>query len=271
MNKNRLFRTLAFVVIIAISFSCNKYQKILKKGDMNEKYETVFKIYEKKDYITALQFLDELIPLYRGSEKMQKLMNLYPWCYYHNGDYMLASYHFKQYARLFPNAQDTEEAEYMVAYCSYLDSAPFSLDQTNTHTAIGDLQLFINKYPKSERVAQCNELMDELREKLARKDFELAKLYFNIESYNAAAIAFNNLLKDYPETKHREEAFFYLVKNYYIYANKSTEAKKVERYRESIEYFQKLNESFPESEYVKEAESIAKASRKNIERIEQNK
>jgi outer membrane protein assembly factor BamD len=253
--------------IIFLGTSCNKYQKILKKGDLEQKYETAFKLYEKGDYITALQFLDELIPLYRGSEKLQKLMYIYPYSYYKNGDFMVASYHFKQYSRLFPNTPEAEECDYMSAYCSYMDSPPSSLEQTNTHKAIKDLQIFINKYPNSERIAKCNELIDELRDKLSRKDFNIAKMYFHIESYSAASIAFNNLIKEYPDTKHKEEAMYYLVKNYYQFATKSTEARKKERFYSAIEAHSKLKENFPESSFLKETENIAKSAERQIERI----
>lgn len=263
----KYFIVVLFLMVIVVS-SCNKYQKILKKGDVELKYQTALKLYEKEDYITTLQFLDELIPLYRGSDKLSKLMYLYPYCYLKNGDYSVAAYHFKQYARLFQGSPEAEECDFMGAYCSYLESPPPSLEQTNTAIAISELQLFINKYPKSERIGKCNELIDELRAKMSKKDFDIAKLYFNIESYNAASIAFNNLIKDYPDTKYREEAFFYLVKNYYEYAVRSTDSKKKERFQKSIEAHKKLIENYPQSIYAKESESIAKMSQKQIDKIQ---
>ena len=259
--------TILLSAILFLSTSCNKYQKILKKGDLDQKYETALKLYEKGDYITALQFLDELIPLYRGSEKLQKLLYIYPYSYYKNGDFMIASYHFKQFSKLYPNTPEAEECEYMSAYCSYMDSPPSSLEQTNTTKAIRDLQSFVNKYPNSERIAKCNELIDELRDKLSRKDFNIAKMYFHIESYSAASIAFNNLIKDYPDTQYKEEAMYYLVRNYYEYASRSTEARKKERYFSAIEAHLKLKENFPNSSFLKETENISKSAERQIEKI----
>lgn len=267
MKLRTIYIFIIISIILGLGTSCNKYQKILKKGDLETKYETTFKLYEKGDYITALQFLDELIPLYRGNEKLQKLMYIYPYSYYKNGDFMVAAYHFKQYSKLYPNTVEAQECDYMSAYCSYMDSPPASLEQTNTHKAIRDLQLFINKYPKSEKISKCNELIDELRDKLSKKDFNIAKMYYNIESYNAASIAFNNLIKEYPDTQYKEEAMFYLVQNYYEYASRSTEARKKERYFSAIESHQKLLENFPESKYLKETENIAKMAERQIEKI----
>lgn len=259
---------ISLLILAVLISSCNKYQKILKNGDLELKYQTAFKLYEKEDYITTLQYLDELIPLYRGSDKLSKLMYIYPFCYLKNGDYLVAAYHFKQYARLYQGTPEAEECDYMAAFCSYLDSPPPSLEQTNTSVAISELQLFINKYPKSEKVSKCNELIDELRDKMSKKDFDIAKLYYNIESYNAASIALNNLIKDYPDTKYREEAFYYLVKNYYEYAIRSTDTKKRERFQKAIDAHQKLIENYPQSKFIKESENIAKLSQKQIEKIQ---
>ena len=78
----------------------------------------------------------------------------------------------------------------MTAYCYYLDSPDLTLDQASTYKAIENLQLFINLYPKSERVNECNQLIDKLRNKLETKSFLNAKLYFKIGDYKAAIFAF---------------------------------------------------------------------------------
>ena len=56
--------------------------------------------------------------------------------------------------------------------------------------------------------------MDELRQKLAKKDVDIALTYFYIESYQAAHISFANVLKEYPDTKYREMVMEYNGKKY---------------------------------------------------------
>ena len=46
------------------------------------------------------------------------------------------------------------------------------LDQTNTYDALKELQLFINTYPNSSRIPECNDLIDKLRTKLEYKDYQ---------------------------------------------------------------------------------------------------
>jgi len=255
-------KKLIFILFITtISFvGCNKYQKILKKADKETKYNTALELYQKEDFITCLQFLDEIIPLYRGTDNSQKLYYMYPNCYYKNGDYLMAAYHFKNFTKLFPNSPESEEAYFLAAYCAYLDSPAPSLEQSSTTIAIEELQSFVNKFPQSKKVEQCNHLMDELRQKLAKKEIDIALTYFYIESYQAAHIAFTNILKEYPDTKHRETVMNFMVKNMYLYAQNSVDQKKEERYRLCIDLANQFLSTYPKSETTKDIENYIKLS-----------
>ena len=194
--------------------SCNKYQKLLKSADNEVKYEAAIDYYEKGDYYRALQLFDPLIAVFRGTKKAETLYYYYAYCYYEQQDYILASYYFKRFVKTFPNSDKTEECVYLSAYCTYLDSPRYNLDQTNTYEAIKDLQLFINMYPDSKRIAECNELMDKLWDKLETKAFAIAKLYYKMGDYKASIFSFENIIKDFPDTQYKEEILFYIIKSY---------------------------------------------------------
>lgn len=260
----KLLYLLAIVALVQLS-SCSKYQRLLKSTDNAKKYEMAVKYYEKQDYYRALQLFDEVIIVFRGKEQAEKIQYYYAYCYYGQGDYILASYHFRNFSKIYPNSKYAEECLYMSAYCKYQDSPSFSLDQTSTQDAIKELQLFINFYPKSERVTEANKLIDALRLKLTNKAFEIAKLYYKTESYNAAQIAFNNILKDFPETGYREEILFYIIKSDYSYAKRSVETKKQERFKNVIEAYNNLNASFPQTKFKNEAENYYKLALSNLE------
>ncbi len=258
-------KLIILIFLLAVSFvGCNKYQKILKKADKETKYNAALDLYQKEDYITCLQFLDEIIPLYRGTERSQKLYYMYPNCYYKNGDYIMAAYHFKNFIKLFPSAPEVEEAYFLAAYCAYLDSPQASLEQTSTTIAIEELQAFVNKFPQSKKVEQCNQLMDELRQKLAKKELDVALTYFYIESYQAAHITFSNLLKEYPDTKNRETVMEYMVKNMYLYAQNSVDQKKEERYRLCIDLANAFISAYPKSANLKDVENYIKLSNNKL-------
>jgi len=140
------------------------------------------------------------------------------------------------------------------------------IDQDNTNKAIDALQLFINLYPKSDRVAEASKLIQNLRDKLETKSYANAKLYLTISDYQAAVISFNNTLRDYPDTKYAEELEFLTVKAQYLYAAHSREYTQQERFNLAITFANQFIEKYPSSKYLREATTYKKDSQLGIER-----
>jgi outer membrane protein assembly factor BamD len=110
--------------------------------------------------------------------------------------------------------------------------------------------LFINYYPRSARVQEANDFIDALRLQLARKAYELAHNYYRRSLYLSASISFKNVIKDFPETRFREEAMYMNVKSLYFYAHHSINERQAERYLNTIEAYEQLERAFPESQYL---------------------
>ncbi len=242
-----------------ITFSlgaCNEYQKVLKSPNVDFKYEKAVEYYENGEYQKAYPLFDELLLLYRGSDKAADVYYYYAMCSYELKDFILAAYHFKNFAKTFPNHPKTELAYYMVGYCHYLESPSASLDQDYTYKAMNDLQLFANLYPNSDKLLSVNELIDELRAKLELKAFDRAKLYFNMEYYQSAVVAFDNVINDYPDTEYREDALYFKTVAAYRLAEKSIQEKQLQRYIESRTAFKEFVDSYPESERAEELSKL---------------
>ncbi len=256
LKFNQIKFSLVLVLLIGFASCKSEYQKTLKGNDLPKKYELAKKYYNDKDYFRALTLLEELVNVYRGSEEAETIYYYYAYCHYGLKDLITARFHFKNFAETYPRSKYAEECRYMTAYCYYLDSPDYTLDQDNTYKAIESLQLFINMYPKSERVNECNLLIDRLRDKLETKSYQNAKLYFNIGDYKSAIFAFRNSWSDFPDSKYREEMEFLTVKSSYLYAKLSIESKKSERFLETIDYYQNFVDSYGSSKYLKEAQNI---------------
>ncbi len=257
-------------VLTLISFSCSKYQKISKSQDFKFKYEKALEYYENEDYYRAMNLFDQVMPFYRGTDEAEDIAYKYAYAYYNQGEYIMASYYFDRFASTYPRSDKTEEATFMAAYCKYKDSPKFKLDQTSTREAIAKLQVFLNSYPTSDRVELCNDLIDELREKLQLKELEIAKLYLKMDKFEAAVSSFETMLVDYPDTKFREDAMFYTIKSYYYYASKSIKSKRVERYQETADTYNKFIAQYPESDYNKELKNMYDRAIKEIDKINNN-
>lgn len=257
-NKDKKAKEAGFVL--------TKYNKLLKSNDSEAKYTAAVNYFEKKDYQKALLLFEDLLTVYRGTPRAAEVQYYYAFCSYNTKDYIIAGYQFKSFVKNFPDNEHTEFCAYMNASCYYYNSPPYSLDQTDTEAAIKEFQHFMNIYPKSEYVKDCNEKLDILRGKLERKSYENAMLYYNISNYKSAIITFENHLKDFPETKHTEECSFLTLKSYYLLAKNSIETKKYERFKITIDSYVKFAEKFPNSIYQREAEKIYSNALQQLEK-----
>ena len=252
------------VLIIALGSCKSKYEKLRASNDNAKKYSEAVKLYNKKEYSKALGLFDPLVTRYRGQAQAEDLYYYYAYTNYKLKDYTSARYHFKQFADTYPSSTRAEECRFMSAYCYYLDSPIFSLDQANTNSAIESLQLFINLYPKSDRVAEASKLIQNLRDKLEEKSFANSKLYLTIGDNQAAVISFGNTLRDYPDTKYAEEIEFLTIKAQYLYAAQSLETIQEERFNLAITYAKQFLDKYPTSKYAPEANQYIKQSNSGI-------
>ncbi|MBN3033969.1 MAG: outer membrane protein assembly factor BamD [Bacteroidales bacterium] len=253
----------SIIIIFSVTLaSCSKYQKLLKSPDSDLKYEKANQYFEQEDYYRAMNLYEQLIPVYRGTEKAEIIYYNYAYAYFHQRDYVLASYYFQKFYKTFPRSSQVEECYFMSAYCKFLESPNYSLDQTTTREAINELQLFLNVFPASDRAAECNRLIDELRAKLERKDYEISRLYLKMEKHEAAVTSFRNLLKNFPDTQYKEQALYSIGKAYFEYAENSVWIKKKERYQQALRASQDFMELYPDSRYIREIKSMADESQR---------
>jgi outer membrane protein assembly factor BamD len=257
---------LSSIVLITFS-SCSSYQKVLKSSDYNLKHTKALEYYEKKDYQRAFPLLEELVSVYRATAKAEDIYFYYAYCHYHMDDLISAGYHFSQFAKSYPTSKRAEEASFMNAYCYYRGSPNYSLDQRNTIRAIEELQLYLNQYPSSSRVDECNQLIDKLRMKLEKKSFESAMLYYKTLDYKGAIVALKNVIKDYPNTLYKEEVMFTLVKANFYLAENSIDSKKSERYKQTIDAYYVFIDKFATGKYTREAESIYVKARQKYDQL----
>jgi outer membrane protein assembly factor BamD len=259
-----IFSSVMLLLVITLAGCKSKYEKLKASNDNAKKYQEAVKFYNKKDYSKALGLFEDLVARYRGRTGYEDLYYYYAYTNYKLKDYTAARYHFKTFADTYPSSTRAEECRFIAAYCFYLDSPIFSLDQENTLKAIESLQLFINLYPKSDRVTEASKLIQNLRDRLEEKAYANAKLYFTIGDFQSSVIAFNNMLRDYPDTKYAEELEYLIVKGQYEYARVSNERKQEERFNQAIAYADQFTEKYTTGKYQKEVASLKNDSQRGI-------
>lgn len=261
-------KALLFVPVLAIIMSsCSEYQKVMKSTDLNLKLQKANEYFDEASYYKALPLFEELVSIYRGTSRAEDVYYKYAYCEFYLLDLYLASYRFENFTRTFPNSKYKEECSFMAAYCDYLMSPKSSLEQSSTYDAISKLQLITEQYPDSKYADSSEVLLDELRYKLEKKAYENANMYYKTEYYEAASVAFANVLKRFPDTEYREEIMFTILKSNYKLALNSVETKKEQRFINTIDAYVKFADSFPKSSNLRRAEEMYEASKRALEEI----
>lgn len=269
----RLMRIAQFIFIGAavLLSACSEYNKVLKSTDIDYKYTKAVEYLEEGKCLQALPILEELIGLTRGSQKAEQVYYYHAKAHYCANDFYMANYYFNNFVKNYSFSPLAEECQFLAAKCSYNLSPNYSLDQTDTKLALNELQLFMDRYPSSSLRDSCETMINTLNGKLERKSYEIAKLYVKTEQYKSATIALQNAIKDYPNSPFREEMMFLVIKASYQYAERSIDEKKSERFSKAIDHYFNFVAYFPESPFLKTAESLYVNAVKGIEAMEKAK
>jgi outer membrane protein assembly factor BamD len=240
----------------------------LKRGSNQEKLEKAKEFYAKGSWQKAIGLFENVAPYYKGSQEADNILYMIADSYYNNKMYLSAINYYKAYINNYPQGEFIIESRYMVGYCYYSMSPEAKLDQTETYNAIEAFETFLQLFPFSERSAEASKFLLEMTDKLAYKELLNVQLYYKLgnfqgNNYLSAIITAENALNTYPSTQYREEFAILILQSKYMQAVKSIEAKKEDRYRETIDQYFVYAGEFPKGKYIKEAEKIFSDSEKH--------
>lgn len=249
--------------------SCNSYNKVLKSTDYDYKYEVAKECYIAGQYTRAYQLLEELIMVMKGTDRAEESLFMLGMCYYNLHDYETASMYLDRYIKSYAKGEYTELARFYSGKASYLESPDPRLDQSPTYTAINLLQDFLDFYPYSDLREEVNDMIYELQNRLVQKEYDSAKLYYDLGNYNgncfyggnnyeACILTAENALKSFPYTRMREDLYMMILRSRYQLAQRSVIEKSEERFRQTIDEYYGFKNEFPNSKYIKEADQIYK-------------
>lgn len=272
ISYKRVFGVVFALVFVLMFSSCaSKHKKLLKSNDNEAKYQAAIKAYEQGNYYHATQLFENLIFYYRGKSQAEDVNMYYGKSLMGSKDYYAAGYQFENFVRWFPYSPQAEEALYLSAYCKYMESPDFYLDQTLTKESMKAFQDYLDKYLESPRVNEANKCFDELRLKLIKKDYTTAYNYYKVEQYQAAHVALSNFLTKYSDqTQYRQDAMYYIVLSGYYYAKKSVMEKQKERWNSMIldyERYAALFENFTDKSKVEDLKEKYAYAKQQVENL----
>lgn len=234
MRAQLLFITILSSLVFLTSCRSD-FELIRTSGDAEAILAAADQYFDTEEYSKANTLYELIIPAYRGKAEAEQIAYKFAHGHYLNRSYTLSAHYFKAFADTYNASSRKEEALFLSAISHYQLSPRYKLDQSDSQKAIDAFQLFINGYPESSRVAECNQYIDELRLKMERKAFDSGKLYYHTRKYSSSIQSLENLLKDFPDSPHDEEARYIIVMASMDWATNSIFTRKEERFKKTVE------------------------------------
>ena len=263
---------LSIILLFFIAFTgCkSKLDKLLMSNNVELKEQKAKEYFENCDYSNASPLFKDLIQSFSTSAKVEKMYFYYAYCDYKLEDYLLGAFEFKKILNKFPRGVYAERAQFLLAMCYFKSTPKYNLDQEYNKTAIEEFQVFLEKYPESENRKEANEKIDELIVRSEQKHYESSLNYYGREDYKSAIYSFQQILDEFPDTKKQEELRYLMVSASFLYAEKSIESKKSDRYKKTNEYAKEYLKKYQKkenSEYLEKVKNLNESADKRIQEL----
>ena len=257
MKRSSLFTALAALLVLAGMSACKtQYDKVLEGNDVDAKYKAAFDYFNAGKYSRSSALFESLTLLTNGTERYDTVLYYLGLSNYSYKDYYTAETNFDQYLSYFPQGTFTEMAQFLRIDCLYRATLRYELDQTPTYTAITAIGEYLREHPEGANSDIARHRLQELGDRLDRKAYENAKLYYKMEDYKAARVALRNVLKDDADNIYREDILYYTAMASYKYAELSIPSKQKERYLVFQDDYLNFIGEYPESSYRKELDGL---------------
>lgn len=259
-------RNLIFAAIALVAFtSCkSQYEMLLNSNDADLKYEAAFDYYNAGKYSKAGSLFESLSVLTSGTERDDTVRYYWGLSNYKFKDYYTAETNFANFIESYPRSPFTSEARYLRLDCLYRSTLRYELDQSPTYKAITEISEYILDFPGTPHLQACRDMLQELNDRLDKKAYEGAKLYYKMEDYKASRVALRNVLKDDSENIYREDILYYIAMSSYNFAHMSIPEKQKERYLTFVDDYLNFISEIPDSHYRKELDNVYRKAQKAL-------
>lgn len=254
----RIVKTFLTIIVASAGIvACSsKFDTLLMSNDVDAKYTAAFDYFNRGKFGKAASLFESLSVLTSGTERDDSVQYYWGLSNYKAKDYYTAEANLAKFVSNFPRSVFTEEARYLRVDCLFRSTLRYELDQVPTYTALSAIEEFLRDYPKSDWAADCLVKSKVLNDRLDKKAFENARLYYKMEDYKASRVAFKNIVKTDPDNIYREDVLYYIAMSSYKYAKNSVPEKQKERYMEFMDDYLNFIGELPDSPYCKELNAM---------------
>ena len=215
-------------------------------------YREALERFEKGQYIEATKRFNRLRLEHPFSSRWTTLAELrLADTYLEQGRYAVAAVAYQEFIKSHPTHEDAPFAMLQIGRCHYEEMPsdffimpdPWQRELHTARQADAALSRFLKRYPEHEKTEEAQEMLAEVRDRLARHELYVAEFNFERESWIGAANRLQTLLKSYPDSPVAPQGTFLLA---HVYLKQDDGAA-------AAGTLVWLVERYPESDYAEDA------------------
>ena len=187
MRTHRLLILLLALCSLLLE-SCSEYSAVLKSNDYEYKYEAAKALYAGGHYRQASELFSLLLAPLKGTSYGEESLYMLGESNLKAKDYESAVMFFKKYYQMYPKGSYMELARFNSGYALYKQTPDLRLDQSSTMEALKEFQDFLDYCPETSLKGQVHEIIYAMQDKLVEKEYQAAKLYFDLGTYTLNSI-----------------------------------------------------------------------------------
>lgn len=263
-------KTLRIIPVFAMALlaaGCSEYTQLMKTGTPRQKYDAAVDYLNAGKNQRAIDLFEMVRPMFMGLPQEDSILYLTGLAYYRLRNFESSGSLFDEFRKTFGRSPLLEDAEFLYTDGLFRSSPPPNRDQTQTIRAIIAIEEYMQRYPRSKNIAEMQAHLDELEDKLREKAYLNAKVYYDIGEYKAATVALRNALDEYPDSDHREEMLYLIVKANHMLASNSVAKLQRERFMNVQGAYYNFMAEYPESRYAKEVQKMLDDASAYLERF----
>ncbi len=273
--------SLLLVLLVFLNLSCSKEVKkesLIKEKNIElqvlEAYSEGLKELEAGDVLYAAKKFNEVEIMFPQSIWAPRSTLMAAYAYYSQDYYFDTIEELKIFLRKYPNHENIDYANYMMALTYYEQIVDEKKDLKSIMLAKEKFKYVIEEFPNTDYALDSKFKLDLINDILASKEMYLGRYYFDKKKWIPSINRFRKVVDDYSQTIYVEEALHRLVEVHYTlglveeaskYANLlGYNYQSSEWYKKTYSFFNKTYEKNRLKQEKKSKENIIKRKFKSL-------
>ncbi len=242
-------KTCIYLIALIFVFACSTKKDSVKKTppfEAEAAFNQVDEKIKKGRFEEAREILNTIKTKDTSGEHVPLAQIRIGDTYFKEGLYEEAAVEYEHFLKIHSYHKYAPYAQYQLAMTYFKRIKTVDVSYSVVQKALQEFEKLLRVYPRNPYINVVENRIKACKDILAEYEFYVGKFYFKKGSYGAAAGRFNDLLREYPDSKMELETLYYLGMSY-----KNTGEKD-----KSLKALTALIEKYPTTSMSQEAREI---------------